>query len=59
MDQFAEDYWMKLNIEDRLKLLREYFFWDGFCHYLYDYLPDTLKSVILLKIDCNALNCNS
>jgi hypothetical protein len=55
MDQLAEDYWMKLNAEDRLKLLREYCFWDGFSNYKYDYLPCTLKTTILLKIDCSEL----
>jgi hypothetical protein len=55
MDQ-AEEFWNKLSTEDRLKLLQENTFWDGFSHYLYHYLPDTLKTVISLKIDQNALN---
>jgi hypothetical protein len=56
MNQLAEKYWNDLAVDERVKLLQENSFWDGFSHYLYDYLPDTLKTVILLKIDPNALN---
>ena len=54
MDQYAEDYWSKLSVEDRCKLLTENAFWTGFSHYLYDYLPDSLKAIISLKIDSKA-----
>ena len=55
MDQRAEKYWIELSTDERVKLLQENTFWEGFSHYLYDYLPDTLKTVLLLKIDPNAL----
>jgi hypothetical protein len=59
MDQQAEKYWHDLSDDDRRKLLQEYAFWSGFSHYLYDYLPDTLKTLISVKIDCNALSKKS
>jgi hypothetical protein len=55
VDQQAENYWVKLSAEDRLKLLLEYDFWQGFSTYLWDYIPEDLRTIIRLKIDCNAL----
>ena len=55
MDQQAEKYWHDLSVDDRCKLLEEYCFWSGFSQYLWEYLPDTLKTLIAFKIDCNTL----
>ena len=48
----ASDYWNNLSPEERIKILREYNFWLGFSTYLYQYIPEDLKTVIMLKIDC-------
>jgi hypothetical protein len=44
-------YWNKLSTDDRLKLLQDNSFWDGFKNYLWDYLPEYLKAIVVLKID--------
>jgi hypothetical protein len=49
----AYDYWNNLSKDDRLKLLQEHCFWDGFSQYLWDYLPEPLKLIITLKININ------
>ena len=49
----AKDYWNNLSTENRTKLLQEYNFWLGFSTYLYDYIPEDLKTIVMLKIDCN------
>ena len=49
----AKDYWNNLSTENRTKLLQEYNFWLGFSTYLYDYIPEDLKKIVMLKIDCN------
>lgn len=51
----ASDYWNNLSPEERIKILREYNFWLGFSTYLYQYIPEDLKTVIMLKIDCKGL----
>lgn len=49
----AKDYWNNLSTDNKTKLLQEYNFWLGFSTYLYDYIPEDLKTVVMLKIDCN------
>ena len=49
----AKFYWNNLSKNERLKLLQEYCFWSGFSDYLYDYIPEDLKVIILVKIDLN------
>jgi hypothetical protein len=49
----AKDYWNNLSKDNRTKLLQEYNFWLGFSDYLYDYIPEDLKTVIVLKVDIN------
>jgi hypothetical protein len=49
----AVKYWNDLPIDNRLKLLQENCFWDGFKTYLWVYLPEHLKKVIVLKTDKN------
>lgn len=51
----AKDYWNNLSGDDRTKLLLEYNFWQGFSTYLWEYIPEDLQTVIMLKIDCNDL----
>ena len=46
----AYEFWTKLLVDERLKFLSENDFWDGLSYYLYDYLPDDLKTKILLKM---------
>lgn len=40
------EYWVNLSIEDKLKILSENEFWDGFSRYKYEYLPDDLKLIL-------------
>jgi hypothetical protein len=49
----AKCYWNDLSADDRLELLQKNNFWSGFSTYLYDYLPEDLKTVISLKTDLN------
>jgi len=49
IDFNPHEYWNKLSIEERLKFLSENYFWDGFSHYLYEYLPKDVQEKILLK----------
>ena len=49
----ASEYWNNLSTDNKTKLLQEYDFWLGFSTYLYDYIPEDLKTVVMLKIDCN------
>ncbi len=46
-------YWNALSGEDRIKLLNEHKFWEGFSNYRYEYIPEDLKTIIALKIDLN------
>ena len=49
----AKEYWINLSKDKRVKLLLEYKFWEGFSDYLYEYIPEDLKTLIWLKIDIN------
>ena len=51
MDYKAKEYWDNLSKDDRIKLLREYKFWEHFSDYFYEYIPEDLKTIIMLKID--------
>lgn len=46
----SKNYWNNLSIDDRINLLQINNFWIGFTQYLYDYIPEDLKTVISLKI---------
>ena len=46
----ANKFWTELSQGDRVKLLSENNFWNGLSHYLYQYLPNDLKTIIWLKI---------
>jgi hypothetical protein len=48
-------YWNELSYDDRVKLLQENNFWNGFKNYRYQHIPQDLKNIMLLKIDVNAL----
>jgi len=45
----ANKFWTELSPDGRVEFLSENHFWDGFSHYLYDYLPDNIKAEICLK----------
>ena len=47
----AYDFWTNLTIEDRVKILLENRFWCGFSTYMYEYIPEDLKSILRLKIE--------
>jgi hypothetical protein len=56
----AKDYWNNLSQDDREKILKDYNFWMGFKTYLYEYIPEDLKAVVMLKINVNdQLDCNT
>jgi len=48
-DSKAYKFWSELSSDERVEFLSENRFWDGFSHYLYDYLPDDLQALIVLK----------
>jgi hypothetical protein len=52
-DLLEFNYWNKLSTDDRLKLLQDNSFWNGFKNYLWKYLPEHLKAIVVLKIDKN------
>jgi hypothetical protein len=49
----ANEYWNTLSKDKRTEILLQYNFWLGFSDYLYEYIPEDLKSIIMLKIDIN------
>ena len=51
IDLLTFDYWNNLSQEDRVKLLQEHCFWDGFKNYRYEHIPEDLKNIIRLKIN--------
>lgn len=51
----VKTFWDNLSIDDRIKILSNYQFWDGFSHYKYEYIPEDLKTILMLKIECNEL----
>lgn len=46
-------FWNELSYDDRVKLLQENGFWNGFVNYNYQYIPNDLKDIMLLKIAIN------
>jgi lipopolysaccharide biosynthesis glycosyltransferase len=46
----AKDYWNNLSHDDRLKILLKYNFWLGFKTYLWDYIPEDLKTKIIAEM---------
>ena len=52
----AKDYWNTLSEADRLELLLKNNFWVGFKTYLWDYVPEEVKSAVMLKIEGNPQN---
>jgi hypothetical protein len=53
IDIKAESFWRNLTPELRVKYLSHFQFWDGFSHYLYEYLPEDLQEKLRLKIAQN------
>jgi len=48
-DSKAYKFWNELSPDERVEFLSKNGFWDGFSHYLYDYLPVDLQDLIALK----------
>jgi len=46
----AKEYWNLMSEDDRLNLLLKYNFWMGFKTYLWDYIPEDLKTTIISTI---------
>lgn len=46
-------FWDELSYDDRIKILQENNFWDGFKNYHYQHLPNDLKDIMLLKLVIN------
>lgn len=51
----AKQLWDKMSKDERLKILSDYKFWNGFCQYLWEYLPQHLKEIIMAKIASNCV----
>jgi hypothetical protein len=49
----AKKLWEELSAEQRIELLRNFQFWDGFSTYLYEYLPETLQEALRGEIESN------
>jgi hypothetical protein len=49
----AKNLWDSLSSDDRTEILHKYNFWQGFNTYLWEYIPEDLKTVMMLKIDIN------
>ena len=50
MQEEAEKYWNSLTIQTKNKFLQIHKFWDGYKHFIYKYLPDELKQIIMQEI---------
>jgi hypothetical protein len=46
----AKKLWDDMSIEIRVKFLLYIQFWEGFSHYLYEYLPEDIQDKLRLKI---------
>jgi len=42
----GKKYWDSLSENERIELLENYDYWDGFRFYKYEYLPNDLKKII-------------
>jgi len=51
MENKAKTFWENLSPDNKLEILSENDFWDGFSHYKYEYLPEDLKEFIRCKIN--------
>jgi len=49
------EFWTKLSVEDRVKILSENQFWCGFSNYMYDYIPEDLKKILRFKFEIKQL----
>jgi hypothetical protein len=47
----VENYWNNLSPVDKMNLLTENRFWEGFSVYRYAYIPEDLKVIIRRKIE--------
>jgi len=53
MEKNPAEYWANLSLEEREKILKEGEFFQGFSHYLWEYLPESFQKYIENKIDSN------
>ena len=49
----AKQLWEDMPVDIKLKFVTYFQFWDGFSHYLYEYLPEDLKDRLRHKIVSN------
>lgn len=51
----AKQLWDKMSKDDKLKILSDYNVWNGFNQYLWEYIPEYLKELIVAKIISNCV----
>jgi hypothetical protein len=51
----AKKFWEVLTPEARIELLQKHNLWNGFSQYLWEYLPECLKELIVAKIASNCV----
>jgi hypothetical protein len=45
----AQNFWNELSVDEKVKLLSNNGFWDGFKTYKYQYLPEDLQTILRLN----------
>ena len=55
-DIILKNFWDTMLQIDKLNILSENDFWEGLSVYRYDYIPEDLKEVLLLKIEEKGVN---
>lgn len=55
-DNNLKKIWDSMPHLEKLNLLSEYQFWEGFSVYRYEYIPDDLKDVLMLRIKEKGVN---
>jgi hypothetical protein len=51
----ANIYWDSLSEDDRVKFLQENHFWEGLKTYHHEFIPEDVKTLLLLKMEENGL----
>jgi hypothetical protein len=46
----SKEYWNLMSEDNRAKILLKYNFWLGFKTYLWDYIPEDLKTAIIAEM---------
>jgi hypothetical protein len=55
-DIAIKNFWDNMSQIDKLNLLLENNFWEGFSVYRYDYIPEDLKEILMRKMKVNEAN---